>query len=418
MKIVQTITPSHQNKIVKASLTVPENCRRIVITKDIKSSVADLFINKIDVTFFDPKNKWCGRFDRYKGELTIDGDSEYIGAIESGEWQLCYEVFQVYESVEITLNIRFEIRETYNTYIGELHSHTDYTDGKLSLQELSEHLKNKHRDFFFISDHNSIKAWEELKSLEGIKGYRGLELTTFSGHVLLLGLNHYIGWYGPDDHCKDLSKVREEVHSQGGLMGIAHPFANGGPLCAGCRWGRAIEADYLDFLEVWNSKGNNFRGNWEAIELWIEMLREDRRIFCTCGADVHKSSDLDEALTVHVLSARNEEQNILAALRLGRFYLSDEIEISLDINGKTFGQSLGLQSADKQPFSVNYKLNGGNENLQYFFITKDGMKPISEKTGVLKWQTEHQRDFFLILGMTSDRYLKLLTNPVFFEIDH
>ena|GEM_PF-1560359 len=417
MRITKTLNPGHQNTILTDEIVVPDNCKRIIIEKNLKSSVKGMFVNKVDISLYDSETRWCGRVDRYKDGLIIDGNSEYTGNIVSGKWQLYYEVFQLYEPIEIILDIRFEFYESYNTYTGELHTHTHNTDGKLSLEAVSEYIGDKPCDFFFVSDHNSIVAWDDLRTLKGIKGYRGLELTTFFGHVLLLGLEHSVSWYREDRTCKGLSEIRREVQSQGGLMGIAHPFANGGPFCAGCRWSGPIEPEYIDFIEVWNSKGDNLRGNWEAIELWIELLKADNRIFCTCGADLHNTGDLNDSLKVHVLADRNEEKSIVAALKTGRYYLSDETEITLDINGKTFGQTLLTDElvAKNDGVTVSVELKNDTQDQQFFMITKDGMKPVPLGQRHFKWRTEHRLDFLIVLGMTPDRRVELLTNPIFIE---
>jgi hypothetical protein len=417
MEIRKSINPGHQNTLLISEITVPDNCKRIVIEKKIEASVEGMFMNKVDISLYDPEKKWRGRVDRYKKVLIIDGNSENTGNFVSGKWRLYYEVFQIYEPVEIILNIHFELYEAYNVYTGELHTHTVNTDGKLSLEAVSEYLKEKPCDFFFVSDHNSIAAWDDLKMLSGIKGYRGLELTTFSGHVLLLGLEHSVSWYHEDGTLKELCEIRKEVHSQGGVMGIAHPYANGGPFCAGCRWDGPIEPESIDFIEVWNSKGNNFKGNWEAIELWIEFLKADKKIFCTCGADLHSMGDLDTSLKVYVLSDRNDEKSVVAALKAGRFYLSGETEIQIDINGKTFGQTLRIndQTPENKFIPVNYDLKNKSHDLKFFIITKDGLQPLVIEEKLLEWRTEHQRDFLIVLAMTSDRQVALLTNPIFLE---
>jgi hypothetical protein len=417
MQLIKKINRAHNSCILKSSITVPDMCKSITIRKKTESSIDNFFKNKIDITFFDSTRKWYERFDRYKDHLVIEDDRDVIGAISSGKWEVYFEVFQVYEDVDITLDITFELYEDYNTYTGELHTHTNNTDGVLSFEELSEALKDNGYDFFFISDHNSITAWHDLKSLNGIKGYRSLELTTFSGHILLPGIDGYISWYRDDGTPKEMKEIRQEVQSKGGLMGIAHPFATGGPFCAGCRWKRSIEPEYLDFIEIWNSKIENYKDNWEAIDLWVDILRKDIRVFGTCGADIHRFKDLKAALKIKALSVRNDEDSIKDALRKGRFYISKDTELALDINGKTFGQTVMLDAKESESDEViiKYNIDQFDEAQQLFVISKDGLRALENTESEFKQIIKNEKDFIMLMGMSPDKNLKFITNPVFIE---
>ena len=405
------LNENDRKKVISLKFSVPEKCKKITINKKILSSINNGFKNKIDISFFDSDNKWYGRFDRYKASFEISDKNSTIGVVSSGIWKANFEVFQIYEEIEIELDIQFEIYNNYNIYKGELHTHTNITDGKLDFSDLVEYIKKNEYDFFFISDHNSITAWDQIKNLKKINCYKGLELTTFYGHILLLGVDRYVDWYKKNGALKKIKSIKREVESMNGLMGIAHPFTCGGPFCAGCRWEKSIDPEHFNFIEVWNSKAESYKNNWEAIDAWVEFLKKGIEIFCTCGGDIHRYGDLEVASKIHSLACQNKESMILDSLRAGRFYLSKKSLVTLDINGKTFGEKLYSYSEN----IVKYKISDPADDLQLFIISKEGMKKLDHQNKEIIWNTENKKDFFVLMGINSQRQLEFLTNPIFIE---
>ncbi len=412
MELKVKLTEENRKKIVVMEFEVPERCRKIKFVKKIDYSVQDAFRNKIDVSFFDENGKAYGRFDRYGNYFEISSASHTSKSISPGKWNACFEVFQIYEDIDLELEVEFECAETYKTFKGEFHTHTDITDGKLPPLKMAEYLKEKRYDFFFMTDHNSVDAWDCLKDVEGIGFFRGLELTTFYGHILLLGVQDYVRWYKKNGELRELDKIRKDVKNKKGLMGLAHPFACGGPFCAGCRWETDINPEFFDFIEVWNSKLENYKNNWEAVDLWIEMLKKDIRIFCSCGADFHKTEDMENVLKANVLSVENTEDNITDAIRNGRFYISKNTEVKFSLNGRTFGQTAGKSDSIK----IDMEIRGLSEGTNLYYFTKNGMKPFNYggELGINE-ASLYEKDFVVLMGVNSDRQLEFLTNPVFVE---
>ncbi len=398
-------------KVLKMSFVVPDKCKKIIVEKKVKESIKKSFRNKIDISFFDGKNKWYGRLDRYKNSLEINDNVSTVGVISSGEWTIYIEIFHVFEEIEIELDICFELYSDYNVYKGELHSHTDITDGKLSFLDLAKYFKEEKYDFFFISDHNSITAWSELKDVSEIKCYKGLELTTFYGHILLLGINEHINWYGKNGNFRKIKSIRKETKLKNGLMGVAHPYTNGGPLCAGCRWEKKIKPELFDFIEIWNSKIDNFKNNWEAVDFWFGCLKKDIKTFCTCGADLHRIGDLDNALSIYAMACKNEETHIVDALRKGHYYLSRRSKLNLEIQDKIFGEKLYFN----KDITVRYEILNPCTDLQLFYISKTGLKELDKTEGKFTWNTDNFKDFFVFMGINRQRELEFMTNPIFLE---
>lgn len=73
----------------------------------------------------------------------------------------------------------------------ELHNHTTESDGQLTVKELVEYAKADHFEVMAITDHNTVSG--QAKSVYDSKDsdleiIPGIELTTFYGHILALGL--------------------------------------------------------------------------------------------------------------------------------------------------------------------------------------------------------------------------------------
>ena len=239
-----------------------------------------------------------------------------------------------------------------------------------------------------------------------------MELTTFSGHILVLGIKDYISWYDHNGQVKPLEEIKTGVKEKGGILGIAHPFANGAPYCAGCRWENSFDPTLFDFIEVWNSKLGDKKQNWEAITLWTDFLRDDHRIFCTCGGDIHKVSDLENALSVCVLTNENNETSIINALQKGRFYLAQKgVNIQAEIEGKTFGQTINHQKETK----ITYKTQNCPEKTDFYVITKSGMISLENNSDFFVLKDNKEKDFVILLGIGENNDVVFLTNPIFVE---
>lgn len=225
----------------------------------------------------------------------------------------------------------------------ELHTHTFHSDGSHSLVEMAEAAKELGLDGFANTDHNTASAQadiEEAERLTGLHIVRGIEWTTFYGHMVALGANRYVEWR--DLGKGDIHKGVRRIHDAGGLAGVAHPFRVGSPLCTGCHWEYEV-SDWsdIDYLEVWSYTFPSISpSNRRAMELWNRLLNEGHRITAVCGRDWHViSREKAETVAVTYLqcervddSAR-QQQLVLDAIRNGRAAVSMGPPIDLQLSG-------------------------------------------------------------------------------------
>lgn len=192
----------------------------------------------------------------------------------------------------------------------ELHTHTLNSDGCLTLQGLADKAKDLGLECIALTDHNTISGHLDIESAAkqtGIHIIPGLEWTTFYGHMVAMGITEYVDWRnrGPADIHKGIA----DVHSAGGLVGVAHPYRLGSPMCTGCHWQFEIsDWNDVDYLEVWSETFPSVQShNKRAFDLWTDLLNKGHRITAVSGRDWHGDGSGDEPLAVTYLGINKDE---------------------------------------------------------------------------------------------------------------
>ena len=188
------------------------------------------------------------------GSAAMAGDSSTTGSSSAGN--------------TVTASTRFKRLE--------LHNHTVESDGSLTCQELTEYLAADHVDAFAITDHNTTSGQKKIEQLLEEKHYpisliRGMEYTTYFGHILCLNLAKYVPWNSIDQHRPEL--LFEAAREKGALVGIAHPFSYGDPFARGCRFEMTV-SDYskVDFIEIFNNPESLHEVNERGTNLWMSLI--------------------------------------------------------------------------------------------------------------------------------------------------
>jgi hypothetical protein len=192
----------------------------------------------------------------------------------------------------------------------DLHCHTFHSDGKQSLEELARAAKALGLRGVALTDHNTMTGLanrEEIAAETGVEVIPGLEWTTFFGHMLTLGIKDYVDWRNLSPF--HIHRGIEGVHRQGGLVGLAHPFRVGSPMCTGCYWEFEVsDWNEIDYVEVWSGLFPSIRrNNARAFALWTDLLNKGHRIAATSGRDWHVSDPVIEPISATFLGIREED---------------------------------------------------------------------------------------------------------------
>lgn len=204
----------------------------------------------------------------------------------------------------------------------ELHCHTVHSDGDFQVKELLQKAKDNHLSIIALTDHNTTSGYDELDDTV-TPAIRGIEWTTYFGHMLVLGAKSFVDWRSalPDN----IDEKIKEVKACGGLVGIAHPYQIGSPICTGGRWEFNIK-DYanVDYIEIWHDDLNKISSeNSKSPELWTSLLDKGYHIACTYGRDWHRDSSAGHFGCTYVdIEGEVNETSALKGIRMGKTVVS------------------------------------------------------------------------------------------------
>lgn len=169
----------------------------------------------------------------------------------------------------------------------DLHLHSSHSDGMPSVGDLLDHVeRDTDLDVIAVTDHDTLSgalaAREEASRRNyGFEVVMGMEVTTVEGHLLALFIEK------PVQCLRPVERTVEEVHRQGGLCIIPHPFTwltRG----LGLRYIRRVLAStdcgvHFDGIEVTNETPAGRQGSSRA----RRMNREEFALAEVGGSDAH-----------------------------------------------------------------------------------------------------------------------------------
>lgn len=240
----------------------------------------------------------------------------------------------------------------------ELHNHTVESDGSLTCQELTEYLAADHVDAFAITDHNTTSGQKKIEQLLEEKHYpisliRGMEYTTYFGHILCLNLAKYVPWNSIDQHRPEL--LFEAAREKGALVGIAHPFSYGDPFARGCRFEMTV-SDYskVDFIEIFNNPESLHEVNERGTNLWMSLIFSGYQIIATSGMDLHNRAKLAGCYATYIegKNGGNIASELDTAIHTHRTWVSKGALLLTEVLPETNELLLTFTDAHKTGFAV------------------------------------------------------------------
>ena len=226
-------------------------------------------------------------------------------------------------------------------YPYELHTHTIHSDGSMSPTELVATARKQGLSGIALTDHNAVTGVEEaVKACEG-KSFNvipGVEWTTFYGHLTVLGGNTKINYQ--EVNPSNVLDVIKKVRAEGDIIGIAHPYRIGYPICTGGSNDFNI-SDYsgITHYEVWSYLSPQKEiTNELADREYLRLIEHGNKIACVYGRDFHKVEDGAYAATYLGFDGENNTKNAIEAIKSGRTYISLGLmmEASLKKDGKEY----------------------------------------------------------------------------------
>ncbi len=231
-----------------------------------------------------------------------------------------------------------------NWFACELHCHTIHSDGGFTPAELVAAAKAHQLDGIAITDHNTISSTAEVCAegeKQGLTILKGVEWTTFYGHMLVQHPNNCLIWY--DTPIDGMEASLKTIREKGGFAGVAHAMRPGNPMGTGCRWEFAVE-DWSDmgYIEILHGENPSF-GYYNAygIDKWKSLLDQGYRLTATSGIDWHHPLKPDCFYACTYLGTNGavlSEDAMFTALKSHKTSLSMgmRIDFTLVHDGKTY----------------------------------------------------------------------------------
>lgn len=201
---------------------------------------------------------------------------------------------------------------------GNLHAHTDLSDGKRSIQEVVDDYAARGYDFLMISDHDKYADLSEVDS-RGMLLIPGSEISAKGPHIL------QVGSIAPVSPAPDRQQVIDDINASGAFTVICHP-----------RWDSAFSHcpqslldDLRDYngLEIYNGGVRFSPGAPDATGNWDMLLSKGRILWGHASDDSHSEKEVERGWDIVFVDEKTVEA-VLEALRNGAFYCSSGVNIT------------------------------------------------------------------------------------------
>lgn len=217
---------------------------------------------------------------------------------------------------------------------GNLHTHSNRSDGKLPPDEVSRRYRAMGYDFYALTDHFMAKYGFPITDTTG---HRTADFTTLIGaelhsgktsqgeiwHILAVGLPADFAPTPADESGPDLAR---RAIAAGAFVAIAHP-----------QWYGLTEADgralsFVHAIEIYNHTSHVHTDRPDGAYLLDRMSNEGHDFAAIATDDAHFQDPTDEnadafGAWMMVKVAENTPEAILAALKAGDFYATQGPEL-------------------------------------------------------------------------------------------
>lgn len=445
------ISPQRTWQYLYLPFDVPPNTTRIDVTYSYDDAISsDPMVsggNVIDIGIFDPRGVefMSGGFRGWSGSARSafyiaqhDATPGYLaGPIQPGTWSIALGPYKVAVSgcdcrVSIMLTVDdappeavdFPPRLTLSAapaprvraggwYRGELHCHTEHSDGDSTVQELVARAEALGLDFLAITDHNNLSHLVVLAQITtDLMLIPGFEVTTYYGHWNVWGGNEFIDFRV--QAADDLQRAINVASARGLLVSCNHPRPYGPD------WAFP-EVDGYACVEVWNGPWELL--NTQCLAFWEARLQRGERLTAVGGSDHHFSkrphiAQLSQPTTFIHCPEPPSPAALIAALRLGRAFIAESPNgprLILRVGDAMMGDVVarpvdGWLTAQIEAVSdqaARLELCGAGEVLRALPVDA-GRHDLS-----IAFETAHTPYIYARLVNPQNAHVRAITNPVY-----
>lgn len=456
------VTGTQNNTYIKVPFQVPVGVQRVTLTfhyteKDQHTA--------LDLGLLDPSGLRCWSGGS-KTVLTVglsDATPSCLpGSIPAGTWNLLIGVPNIRAGVrshytaEVYFTrsglvsdepemLRAPLRKGPAWYRGDLHMHTAHSDGQCANQSgekvpcpvflTVEAAAHRGLDFIAITDHNATSQYNAMRELQpyfdNVLLIPGREITTFQGHINVLGTTSYLDFRLGSETVPDMDTLLRETERSGALVSINHPDAPSGEICMGCGWTpkTAVDMKLVTAVEAVNG-GSELDGRY-GIPFWDHELNQGVRLTGIGGSDNHnalsdpqKPSSVGSPTTV-IYATNLSTPAILAGIRAGHVFIDATAsrDRSLTMTARTTQASAqmgdSLEADQQTPVEFEVRENGADGGK--ISLIEDGRMleiPAASTTGPTgslrtRWTSDGHRHWLRPQVNGPDGTLWLIGNPIY-----
>ncbi len=308
----------------------------------------------------------------------------------------------------------------------EFHCHTLHSDGGFTVEQLMKTAAERKLCGICLTDHNTTSGWKETEAFPFVKVLKGIEWTTYFGHMLVLGCSDFVDWRDavPDNIDEKMQAVREK----GGLVGIAHPYQLGTPICTGGHWDYNVQDfSLVNYMEIWSEGCAEMNpANEKAKKKWLSLLSQGYHIAASFGRDWHRpeGNKLRGACTYLLCEGELDGEKMKSAIRNGKTQISLGPVLYVETDeGKTVGDTVSCGETEFRiridnerfgDFSDEYKL----ECEKIRVISKNGITVKEESCfaeKIILHTEENSFYVFELVGRLNEKENQLIamTSPIY-----
>lgn len=229
-------------------------------------------------------------------------------------------------------------------YAVDIHTHSNYSDGRCTIEDIRAYIRNAGLDFFFVTDHDSIRQKRVTHKIT--EASWGQEPGIGPHHVgLLCGSRVFRPRH--DTVSADFERARKIAP----FVWIPHPvgwYPN--------NWysDEAIEILWtfgIEFaIEVINGAHKVVRAydafDAKAVRVWDQLLCDGRKISALGGSDAHVPEDIGNVWT-GVFAARRTAPSIIKALNAGHCFASEASLMTFSCSSQPMGSTVRKKKGAK-----------------------------------------------------------------------
>ena len=330
-------------------------------------------------------------------------------------------------------------------YRGDLHMHTGHSDGTCPSQTwkmvpcpvyfTADAAARRGLDFIAITDHNATSQYDAMRELQPyfdkLLLIPGREITTFYGHINLLGTTQFVDFRLGSKSVPDVNTLLRRAKDIGALTSINHPRDATGEICMGCGWTPPGAVDMHLFGAVEAVNGGSEDAAHSGIPFWEAQLDRGFRLTGIGGSDNHRPMmPLSEAgsigsPTTVVYAKELSESAILEGIRAGHVFLDLSgtkdrlLEVTAKAGGSMAHMGDGLEAAKDVVVSFDVhvmKAAGGTvvlladgKEIQAADLVVSG----DDQTKHVLWTSDGRRHWIRANVKGSDGEWWLVGNPVY-----